>query len=189
MTNLDAHALQNMALGSVIHEDVMDKIHDISNISLPFTSRIGKTSHKNQRFEWRDDRLQAPVIDNNLLDGALQAGSDDTVQQGTEFRAGNYSQISGKWLSVSQRADAVDTIGYAKALGYQLLMRGSELRRDVEARSMQNHINVLDTGFGGTAGETAGLETWIDDGTETTPGPYDPTVTRRYYRTEIYLQE
>jgi len=159
----DAHALANMALGGVIHEDIMDKIHDISKIPLPFTSRIGSTSHTNQKFEWRVDRLAAPIETNAILDSA-ESKADESVQQGgQEFRVGNYSQISTKALHVSTRAQAVSTIGYAKSLAYQVLMRGAELRRDVEARSMSNEINVLDTGAGGTAGETAGLECWLDD--------------------------
>jgi len=159
----DAHALNAMTLNGVIHEDVMDKIHDISNTPLPFTSRIGSTSHTNQHFEWRVDRLAAGVDTNAILDGA-ESKADESVQTGQEFRVGNYSQISTKALSVSSRAQAVSTIGYAKSLAYQVMMRGQELRRDVEVRSMANKPNVLDLGFGsGTPGQTAGLECWCDD--------------------------
>ena len=57
------------------------------------------------------------------------------------------------------------------------MRRQSELRRDVEAMAMLNNTSVTDTGAGGNAGETAGLEAWVSD-----KNVLDATVYKRHGR-------
>jgi len=161
----DAYDLTQLAVGGTIRESVMNQIFDISDIPLPFTSRIGKTSHDAPYFEWVVDRLRAVVTTNAIIDGA-DSGAATVAAGPAEARAGNNSQISQKIVQVSHRANAANTIGYARALAYELSMRGNELRRDVEAMSMMNNANVVDTGATGVAGESSGLEAWLDDENE-----------------------
>ena len=161
----DAYDLSQLAVGGTIRESVMDQIFDISDIPLPFTSRIGKTSHDAPKFEWVVDRLRAVDTTNAIIDGA-DSGAATVAAGPPEARAGNHSQISQKIVHVSHRANAVNTIGYARALAYELSMRGNELRRDVEAMSLMNNANVEDTGATGVAGESSGLEAWLDDENE-----------------------
>ena len=159
----DAFDLQALDLGGRVSEDVMSQIFDISEIPLPFTSRVGTGSHHNEVAEWTVDRLQAPVA-NAVIDGTVSA-TDDSFSS-PETRVRNNSQISTKTLFVSTRAQESKTIGYARALAYQISRRGNELRRDVERACLLNNANVQDTGAGGAAGEAAGLESWIDNENE-----------------------
>jgi hypothetical protein len=166
--NIDAFNLKSIETGGVIHEDVMDKIFDISRIPLPFTDLVGSTKHKNERFDWVVDELNAPDLTNQRVDGQ-DAGDLVAITGG---RVGNHSQISDKVIAVSYRADASDTIGRAKELAYRLTRANQEIRRDVEAAALFNQASV--PGTDAVAGVTGGLPTWIEtsvrnaDGTDGT---------------------
>ena len=154
--NLDGADLAAVNLGGLINEDVMQQIFDISDIPLPFTDRIGKGSHSNSNAEWTMDRLAEPDLTNAVVDGA-DAGTD---QSATGIRVANQSQISTKTLRVSIRAQDSNTIGFQNALAYQLMMRGNEARRDVEAIMLSGQASVADDGAA-VAGQSAGLAAWI----------------------------
>ena len=102
------------------------------------------------------DELAAPNLNNAKVDGADAVGND-TV---TGTRVGNHHQISDKVVKVSYRADASNTIGRSKELAYQLSRRQQELRRDVEAISLNNQASVADDG-NTIAGKAGGLPSWI----------------------------
>ena len=173
--NVDAFNLKSIETGGVIHEDVMDKIFDISRIPLPFTDMVGKTSHKNERFDWVLDELNPPMLNNQRVDGQ-DAGDLVSITGG---RVGNHSQISDKVIAVSYRADSSDTIGRAKELAYRLTRANQEIRRDVEAAALFNQASVA--GTDAVAGITGGLPSWIEtsvfnaDGTAGTAGGYNYT--------------
>lgn len=174
--NVDAFNLKSIETGGVIHEDVMDKIFDISRIPLPFTDMVGSTRHKNERFDWVLDELNPPMLNNQRVDGQ-DAGDLVSITGG---RVGNHSQISDKVIAVSYRADASDTIGRAKELAYRLTRANQEIRRDVEAAALYNQASVA--GTDAVAGVTGGLPTWIEtsvfnaDGSEGTAGGYNYTT-------------
>ena len=153
--NLDSADLKGVLVGGLIREDVMNKIWDISRIPLPFTDMIGTGSAKNEYKEWTQDSLAAPDVTNAVIDGSDATGNNTA----TGARVGNHHQISDKVVRVSFRADASDTIGRAKELSYQLMRRQQELRRDVEAISLENQASVADTGT--VAGKVGGLPSWI----------------------------
>lgn len=165
-TNQDAYDLASANLNGVIHESVMNQIFDVSRIPLPFTDMIGTTTHSNPYHSWRTDKLSAADTTNAVIDGA-DAGADESV---TGRRIGNHSTISTKQVFVSHRANAVDTIGYANELAYQVTRRQQELRRDVEAQLLANQASVEATSS--VAGRSAGLPAWLTtvgiDGTATT---------------------
>jgi len=173
--NVDAFNLKSIETGGVIHEDVMDKIFDISRIPLPFTDMVGKTSHKNERFDWVLDELNPPMLNNQRVDGQ-DAGDLVSITGG---RVGNHSQISDKVIAVSYRADSSDTIGRAKELAYRLTRANQEIRRDVEAASLYNQGSKA--GTDAVAGITGGLPSWIEtsvfnaDGSAGTAGGYNYT--------------
>jgi len=153
--NLDAYNLSVVNLGGLIHEDVMNKIWNISNIPLPFTDRVGTDSHDNQYFEWPMDKLRDPVTNGQRVDGSGDRADESKLGR----RVGNQSEIRTKTLEVSTRANAVDTIGFAKALAYQVSERQKELRRDIEATALSNNASVIGTDT--VAGVTAGLSAWL----------------------------
>ena len=153
--NLDAVNLADASEDGIIHEDVMNKIWDISKIPLPFTDMIGSSSHDNQYFSWTTDKLQSQDFDNAREDGEDLTGDDSKIGR----RMGNHSQISTKIVQVSTRANAVNTIGFANTLAYQVTNRQQELRRDVEGIIQMNGASV--EAADGVEPRSAGLMAWL----------------------------
>ena len=154
-TNIDGYDLKGLKLGGFINEDVMQKVWDVSKIPLPLTDMIGSNRHKNSYFEWVKDKLRAPNVANAAIDGADAA---NFVTE-TGERVGNHSQIATECIATSHRADASDTIGYAKQLAYELTKGQQNIRRDVEAICLNNQAS--DPGSSTLAGKTGGLPSWI----------------------------
>ena len=155
-TNIDGYDLKGIETGGFINEDVMQKIWDVSKIPLPFTDMIGSNRHKNSYFEWVKDKLRAPNVANAEVDGA--DASNFVAETGE--RVGNHSQISVECIATSHRADASDTIGYARQLAYELTKGQQNIRRDVEAIALYNQAS--DPGNSTTPGKTGGLPSWIE---------------------------
>ena len=153
--NLDNAELVAVNLNGLVNEDLMQKIMDISDIPLPFTDRISSGSHTNSAPSWTLDRLLSPDLTNAVIDGA-DAGVD---QSNLGIRVNQQSQISQKTLRVSVRSNDVSTVGFQNTMSYQLLMRGDELRRDVEAIMLSNQASVADDGAA-VAGLSAGVNAW-----------------------------
>ena len=159
-------------------EDVMQNIVDVSVIPLPFLDLIGRETHDNQFYEWLCDRLAAPDVDNAAIDG-----QDAPAAEGARaIRLGNNSQIFLKAVGVSTRFESSNIAGNLK-LAQNIQKKTQENWRDINARLLYNAPNVADTGTGGVAGETAGLECWVDPdeadetGTVKAPVPYDDVST------------
>ena len=161
--------------GGIIHEDVMNKIWDISRIPLPFTDRIGTDPVSNAAPTWTQDNLDAPDLTNKVIDGL------DNVKQNARGgkRVGNQCQIMTKAVSVTTRARNVDMIGAGDALSYNVMMRQRELRRDAEAIMLNNQASLADDGDA-VAGSLGGLPSWLETnvviGTLGTVGGYDTTT-------------
>ena len=167
--NLDSADLKGVLVNGLIREDVMNRIWDISKIPLPFTDSIGSGSATNEYKEWTRDELASPDVNNSNVDGSDASGNDTQVGD----RVGNHHQISDKVVRVSYRADASDTIGRAKELSYQLMRRQQELRRDVEAISLENQASQADDG-NATPGLAGGLPSWLETSVVNgTPGGFD----------------
>ena len=154
--NVDGRDLASIKTGGLIKESVMDSIHDLSKISLPYTEMIGKSTHKAERTDWVLDRLEAPDLTNAVVDGS-DAG--DAAEASGE-RVGNHSQTSTRVISVSHRADDSDRIGAAKEFAYQLTRANDHLRRDLEGISLSEQASVPDDGAT-TAGKTGALGSWL----------------------------
>lgn len=177
--NLDSADLKAVKAGGLIREDVMNKIWDISKIPLPFTDLVGSGTHDQEFTEWTTDELAKPDLTNAVVDGADATGNDTK----TGARVGNHSQISDKVVRVSYRADASNVIGRAKELAYQLMRRQQELRRDVEAISLNNQASVADNGDT-VAGKVGGLPSWIKTSVlNGTAGGFDLTTRLTVART------
>jgi len=158
-TNLDAYNLKNINLDGLIHEDVMNTIFDISRIPLGFADRAGTGTHSNQKFSWLMDKLNPPVTTGQLIDGQIVTTEANVTKNGR--RVNTHSELRGKRIEVSTRAQDVNTIGFANALAYQLVQRQHELRRDVDATCLSNNGSV--EGTDAVAGVTAGLAAWLTD--------------------------
>ena len=160
--NLDSADLKGVARGGLIREDVLDRIFDISRIPLPYSDMLGRDNVDNAYTEWTKDRLQDQDLTNAVVDGSDTATDDQTLVNNE--RVGNHCQISVKGLSVSSRADASNTIGFARTLAYQVMRRQQELMRDQEGIMMTGQASVADDG-NTTPGNLGGLQAWIKTNT------------------------
>ena len=166
-TNTEAE-LKGVDLGGLIREDVMNKIWDISKIPLPFTDSISSDTCKQSFTEWTLDKLQAVDLTNKVSEGKDGTWTDNTA---AGSRVGNHCQISAKYVPVSERAQASDTIGRSNELAYQVMRRQQELRRDVEAIALSPQASLPDTGS--VAGTAGGFPAWLVGDASTAPGSED----------------
>lgn len=110
-------------------EDLTNLISMISREDTPFLSSIGKTKAKAILHEWQTDQLRAPATN------VRAEGVDfDDITESTQFRTrlGNYTQIFGDTLSVSNTKQHVDQAGVKDEFKYQIKKIGTEIRRDQE---------------------------------------------------------
>ncbi len=148
------NAVQTFAMVG-IREDLSDVITMTDPTEVPFYSGIKKGSCKNRTPEWQIDTLAAPDPNNYNIEG-----DDVTADDGTQpARIKNIVQLFDKAVTVSSTAQAVETAGRENELAYQLVKRGKEMKRDMEARFTGNFASVL--GAAGTAGQSAGAEAYL----------------------------
>lgn len=149
--NLDSADIKAaLSAPGLLNEDVMEKIWQIDDYILEFSSRCGTSSVDNAYTEWTTLDMAVPDTANKVVDGADVTGNNTRL--GT--RLGNQCQESIKQVRVSDRAQASDGIGGINTLSKQLSQRQIELRRDVEAISLTLQGSVADDGSS-TAGQTA----------------------------------
>ena len=168
LLNTDDFDLRSQAFNGLVNESVMQKIWDISKINLAFLDRISSDRVGNHFAEWTIDALSSPDVLNRNVDGA-DAGADDSVL-GT--RVGNFTQLLDKVVRVSMRARAVDTIGFADTLAYQVMRRQQEIRRDLNATMLENQASQADDGDA-VPGILGGLPSWLETNTSRGVGGAD----------------
>ena len=157
--NLDSADLK--AVGA-IREMVLDEIFEIDVIPLPFSQSVGSRPVDNSYAEFMLESLQAINTDNAAIDGESSASEDDTAPGGP--RVGNQCQIPWKTIRVSDRSRNSNTVGYSDTYARQLLQRGREARRDLEAISLLNQASVADNGST-TPGRLGGFPSWMTTNT------------------------
>lgn len=133
-------------------EDLSDVITRIDPDETPIFSALKKESGNGVFVEWQVQELAAASATNYQNEGA-----DATYETPTATtRLGNYMQISQKDAQVSGTLDAVDKAGRDKEVAYQKVLKGLELRRDIE-----KYLHS-DTARSGSDPRKAGtLSSWI----------------------------
>lgn len=115
----------NAAVG--LREDLIDKITRIDPEDTPFYTNAGKASASAIYHEWQVQHLQTPALN------AQVEGFETTYAQPTPtVRLGNYCQIASKNWSISRTLNVVDKAGRGRETVYQQLLKGLEIRRDIE---------------------------------------------------------
>jgi hypothetical protein len=153
---LDTADLKNVDAGGLVREDVLEQIFDISEIPTPFLDLVREDTCRNSYTEWTEDELDAPDTTNAVVSGSDV--SPDTSATGA--RVGNHTQISVKGVSVTERAQNTDQIGFGDTLAYKTMRKMQELRRDVEAIALMNQASVADDN-NTTAGKAGGFSAWL----------------------------
>lgn len=140
-----------------IREDLEDVIYRIDPTETPFFSTIGRGKATAKYHEWQIQKLASPaaVGANAALDGADAATAVTTPTT----RVGNRTQIMTKTAVVSGGLQAVDTAGRANEMEYQVLLKGLELKRDMETQLVQNGASQADNGT--LPGLSASFESWL----------------------------
>ena len=154
-------------------EDLSDMIYRIDPTDTPFVSGVDKTKASAVNHEWQTQSLAAAVTTNFQLEGD-DAAADATT---ATVRLGNICQISRKVPYVSGTQQAVEHAGRDDEMAYQEMLKGLELKRDIEQYvAGSNYAKV--TGGSTTARQTASVLSWIKTNTSkgTAGGAADPSA-------------
>ena len=109
-------------------EDLSDVITRIDPTDTPFMTGIEKTKATAVNHEWQTQALAAVATNNAVLEG-----DDATTDAVTAtVRLGNICQISDKVARVTGTQQAVEHAGRDDELAYQEMLKGLELKRDME---------------------------------------------------------
>jgi hypothetical protein len=139
-----------------IREDLADVVYRIDPDETPFQSNISTAGRATNRYvEWQVQTLATPSTSNFQLEGAETSAAAVTARQ----RIGNRVAISKKTFAVTTTARAVDVAGVDDEFDEQRLLKGLELKRDMEVILLNN--NAQEVGGTQTVTECAGLATYI----------------------------
>jgi len=133
-------------------EDLSDVITRIDPDETPIFSALKKETGNGVFVEWQVQELAAAVATNYQNEGA--DATYDTPTATT--RLGNYMQISQKDAAVSGTLDAVDKAGRDRETAYQKVLKGLELRRDIE-----KSLNSDTARSGSDPRKSGSLSSWI----------------------------
>ena len=154
-------------------EDLSDMIYRIDPTDTPFSTGAEREKASAVNHEWQTQAL-APASGSN----AQLEGDDPTTGTTTPtVRLGNICQISYKVARVTGTQQAVDHAGRDNELAYQEMLKGLELKRDMESTFVgTNQAKV--TGNTTTARQTASVLSWIVSNTSkgTAGGAADPSA-------------
>ncbi|HEY3812853.1 MAG TPA: DUF5309 domain-containing protein [Caulobacteraceae bacterium] len=149
-------------------EDLEDVIYRVAPEETPFIANIGKTSASAVFHEWQTETLATPVSTNAQLEGDDISAFD---APNLTTRVGNYNQIARKSFVVSRTAEIVDKAGRKSEVNRQKVLKGIELRRDIEMRVIGNYGSNAESG--GTTRKTAGALAWLTSNTSKGAGGAD----------------
>ena len=136
-------------------EQLADIIYKIDSDETPIFSLAKKETVNGTLVQWSVQEL-ASAGQNSLSEGA-----DATYATPTATTIlNNYTQISGKDFAISGTLEAVDKASRAKESAYQSVLKGLELRRDIE--KIVGDLNVAKSGS--EPRKSATLITWMTNG-------------------------
>lgn len=138
-----------------IREDLIDLIYNVSPTETPFLTTAKRAEATQTKHEWQTDALDAASTSNAKVEGDDASNTAFTAT----VRLNNYTQISDKVVQVSGTDRAVRNAGRKDELGYQIMKRAKELKRDMEAILTTNQASAV--GDTSTARNLGSLGAWI----------------------------
>ena len=138
-----------------IREDLEDLIYNVDPFRTPVMNMTKKGEAKQTYHEWDVDALAAQ----NTSNAAVQGDNPTNIQLTATGRMGNYTQIATKTIQLSGTLQAVVAAGGTNKMGYQLMKKAKELKRDIEGILTAN--TAKSSGNSTTAAFSAGLPTFI----------------------------
>jgi hypothetical protein len=137
-------------------EDLENDIYRLAPEDTLFTSNIGKGKCSAIYHEWQIESLATPDATNAQLEGDAVSSLDTPT---LTSRVGNINQIFRKTGGVSRTQEVVDKAGRDSDLDRQKMLKGIELRRDIEARFIGNYASNAQSGA--TPRRSAGALGWL----------------------------
>src|SRR5437588_11944375 len=152
-------------------EDLSDVIYRIDPTDTPFMTACEREKASAVNHEWQTQALASVDTANAVLEG-----DDATTDAATPtVRLGNICQISDKVARVTGTQQAVQHAGRDDELAYQEMLKGLELKRDMETLLVGVSIAKV-TGSDSTARKTASILSWIKTNTSKGAGGADPSA-------------
>src|SRR5690348_13341482 len=127
-------------------EDLADVIYRIDPTETPFLSGVEKAKATAVKHEWQTQALATALTTNAVLEGDDAAADSATVT----VRLSNIAQISRKVPQVTGTQQAVDHAGRGNEMAYQEMLKGLELKRDMEG-------SLIASTWGSTTGGDAAI--------------------------------
>lgn len=141
-------------------EDLSDVIYRIDPTETPFMSGIERETATAVNHEWQTQALANASGSNAQLEGDDIAADAVTPT----VRLGNICQISRKSAQVTGTQQAVVHAGRSNELDYQVMLKGKELKRDMETVLVGTN-QAKAAGDDSTARKTAAVLSWIKSNT------------------------
>ena len=156
-------------LGGTIREDLADIIYNIAPTETPFMANVGKGVATGTFHEWQIDDL-ASAVDAPAIEGndAVNVAITPTV------RAGNYTQIGTKTISVSGSDMVSNNAGMGPRMAYEMAKKGQELKRAMEVGLVGTN-KARAAGASGTARTYASVLSWLATNVNKASGGTNPT--------------
>lgn len=136
-------------------EDLVNMVFNVDPDVTVLQTALKKTKATNTYHEWLTDSFASPNATNAHIQG--DDATADALTAAT--RLGNYTQISSHTAQVAGTNSAMNSAASVGKMGYQLLKKVKELKRDVEASIFDNHARVAPTTT--VAGVSAGIPAWL----------------------------
>ena len=154
-------------------EDLSDVIYRIDPTDTPFMTGIEREKATAVNHEWQTQALASADSTNAQLEGDDPSTNTTTAT----VRLGNVAQISWKVARVTGTQRAVEHAGRDDELAYQEMLKGLELKRDMET-ILAGTNQAKNTGNDTTARATASVLSWIKSNTSkgSAGGAADPSA-------------
>jgi hypothetical protein len=153
-------------------EDLSDIIYRTDPTDTPCMTAFEREKATAVNHEWLTQALASPDANNAVLEG--DEATTDAVT--APVRLGNLTQISDKVARVSGTQQAVEHAGRDNEIEYQEMIKGLELKRDMETILVGTNQAKAAGAEGSTPRKTASILSWIKTNTNKGAGGADPAA-------------
>jgi hypothetical protein len=136
-------------------EDLSDYIDRVAAEETPVYSAMARSKASARYHEWQTEGLATPAVNAHLEGDTV----GDLDAPNLTARVGNFCQISRKTGGVSRTQEIVDKAGRNSEMNRQKVLKGLEMRRDIELSLCSKSASRAEAGS--DARLSAGVLSWI----------------------------
>ncbi len=151
-------------------EDLTNAIYRIDPTDTPFVSGIERVDATGTKHEWQTQALAAAAANKQLEGDAFSASAATPT-----VRLSNECQISNKVARVTGTQRVVKKAGRGDEMTYQMMLKGLELRRDIEFNLVGTN-QAKATGDDSTARAHASVISWLKTNTDKASDGSNPST-------------